>query len=224
VGTSRCPRRFAASRGRKSIPLIGLGLLTVPLPITTPHSSSFLRSFMYVPWTKSSLSTFSRLLRTKSFPITRINSYRRSSHSSHPAINMPDLSIELTAPNGRKYTQPVGLFINNEWVKSKKGEKITTINPTYHPSPHPAPPDPFSANTFSKVTSLRSPPSMPLQLKMLTLPSMLPELPSSLHPGATLPRPPGVICCSNLPPSSKPTPKPSPPSRLGIMVNLTPSP
>ena len=41
-----------------------------------------------------------------------------------------DLTIELTAPNGRKYTQPTGLFINNEFVKSKSGEKITSINPT----------------------------------------------------------------------------------------------
>lgn len=41
-----------------------------------------------------------------------------------------DLSIELTAPNGRKYTQPTGLFISNEFVKSKSGERITSINPT----------------------------------------------------------------------------------------------
>ena len=44
---------------------------------------------------------------------------------------MSDLSVELTAPNGRKYKQPTGLFINNEFVKSRKGEKITSINPTY---------------------------------------------------------------------------------------------
>ncbi|KAG0648462.1 Aldehyde dehydrogenase [Hyphodiscus hymeniophilus] len=43
---------------------------------------------------------------------------------------MSDLSIELTAPNGRKYTQPTGLFINNEWVKSSNGQKLTSINPT----------------------------------------------------------------------------------------------
>lgn len=43
---------------------------------------------------------------------------------------MSDLEVELTAPNGVKYKQPTGLFINNEWVKSKKGEKITSINPT----------------------------------------------------------------------------------------------
>ncbi|KAL8951453.1 MAG: hypothetical protein Q9222_002578 [Ikaeria aurantiellina] len=41
-----------------------------------------------------------------------------------------DLSVELTAPNGRKYTQPTGLFINNEFVKSKAGDKITSINPS----------------------------------------------------------------------------------------------
>lgn len=43
---------------------------------------------------------------------------------------MADLHVELTAPNGVKYTQPIGLFINNEFVKSKKGEKLASINPT----------------------------------------------------------------------------------------------
>jgi aldehyde dehydrogenase (NAD(P)+) len=43
---------------------------------------------------------------------------------------MSDLAVELTAPNGRKYSQPIGLFINNEWVASSKGNKITSINPT----------------------------------------------------------------------------------------------
>lgn len=41
-----------------------------------------------------------------------------------------DLFINLKAPNGREYQQPIGLFINNEFVKSKSGEKITSINPT----------------------------------------------------------------------------------------------
>lgn len=44
--------------------------------------------------------------------------------------NMSDLSIELTTPNGKTYTQPTGLFINNEWVASSKGQKITSINPS----------------------------------------------------------------------------------------------
>jgi len=43
---------------------------------------------------------------------------------------MSDLSVELTAPNGRKYVQPIGLFINNEWVKSSNGQKLASINPT----------------------------------------------------------------------------------------------
>ena len=43
---------------------------------------------------------------------------------------MSDLSIDLKAPNGRTFTLPTGLFINNEFVKSSDGEKITSINPT----------------------------------------------------------------------------------------------
>ncbi|KAL3440659.1 aldehyde dehydrogenase domain-containing protein [Aspergillus insuetus] len=38
--------------------------------------------------------------------------------------------IRLTAPNGRKFTQPTGLFINNEFVKSVSGATIQSINPT----------------------------------------------------------------------------------------------
>ena len=48
---------------------------------------------------------------------------------------MSDLFVSLTAPNGRKYEQPIGLFINNEFVKSEKGDLIESINPTYGP-PH----------------------------------------------------------------------------------------
>lgn len=42
---------------------------------------------------------------------------------------MSALAVELTAPNGRKYSQPIGLFINNEFVPSKSGEKLASINP-----------------------------------------------------------------------------------------------
>ena len=44
---------------------------------------------------------------------------------------MSNLLVSLTAPNGRKYDQPIGLFINNEFVKSEKGEMIESINPSY---------------------------------------------------------------------------------------------
>ncbi|KKY27173.1 putative aldehyde dehydrogenase [Diplodia seriata] len=39
------------------------------------------------------------------------------------------LSTEITAPNGRKWTQPLGLFINNEFVPSQSGKKLATIDP-----------------------------------------------------------------------------------------------
>ncbi|RMJ22498.1 Aldehyde dehydrogenase [Aspergillus sp. HF37] len=43
---------------------------------------------------------------------------------------MSNLSVQLTAPNGHKYSQPVGLFINNEFVAAKSGDKFASINPS----------------------------------------------------------------------------------------------
>ncbi|CAJ2500953.1 Uu.00g038060.m01.CDS01 [Anthostomella pinea] len=43
---------------------------------------------------------------------------------------MADLKVDLTAPNGKKFTLPTGLFINNKFVKGSSGEKVTSINPT----------------------------------------------------------------------------------------------
>jgi aldehyde dehydrogenase (NAD+) len=40
------------------------------------------------------------------------------------------LSIELETPITGKYTQPTGLFINNEWVDSVDGRKFDVINPS----------------------------------------------------------------------------------------------
>ncbi|EPE07299.1 aldehyde dehydrogenase [Ophiostoma piceae UAMH 11346] len=40
------------------------------------------------------------------------------------------LETRLTAPNGKTWTQPLGLFINNEFVKSSTGETIESINPS----------------------------------------------------------------------------------------------
>ncbi|KAI1097470.1 aldehyde dehydrogenase [Jackrogersella minutella] len=37
--------------------------------------------------------------------------------------------IDLVAPNGVKYSQPTGLFINNEFVLSSNGETIDSIDP-----------------------------------------------------------------------------------------------
>ena len=43
---------------------------------------------------------------------------------------MADLKVDVTAPNGKKFTLPTGLFINNEFVKASGGDKITSINPS----------------------------------------------------------------------------------------------
>lgn len=40
------------------------------------------------------------------------------------------LEYEVTLPSGVKYSQPSGLFINNEFVKSKAGKTIDSINPS----------------------------------------------------------------------------------------------
>ncbi|KAJ5454895.1 aldehyde dehydrogenase (NAD+) [Penicillium daleae] len=42
---------------------------------------------------------------------------------------MSDLTLNLTAPNGLNYMQPIGLFINNEFVKSASRVKLSTIDP-----------------------------------------------------------------------------------------------
>ncbi|OKL59291.1 Aldehyde dehydrogenase [Talaromyces atroroseus] len=39
------------------------------------------------------------------------------------------LSQEITLPNGIKYEQPLGLFINNEFVKGVDGKTFETVNP-----------------------------------------------------------------------------------------------
>ncbi|KAG0651237.1 Aldehyde dehydrogenase [Hyphodiscus hymeniophilus] len=39
-------------------------------------------------------------------------------------------SIELSTPSTGKYTQPTGLFINNEFVKGVEGKTFETINPS----------------------------------------------------------------------------------------------
>lgn len=39
------------------------------------------------------------------------------------------LHTELTAPNNKTWKQPLGLFINNEFVEGSGGTKITSVNP-----------------------------------------------------------------------------------------------
>lgn len=39
------------------------------------------------------------------------------------------LQFDVTLPNGAQFTQPTGLFINNEFVPSKSGKTLESINP-----------------------------------------------------------------------------------------------
>ncbi|POR37645.1 Putative aldehyde dehydrogenase-like protein, partial [Tolypocladium paradoxum] len=48
---------------------------------------------------------------------------------SMKAAAASELEVELTALNGRRWTQPLGLFVGNEFVASQQGNKITTVNP-----------------------------------------------------------------------------------------------
>jgi hypothetical protein len=61
--------------------------------------------------------------------VAPLSTFQQRCFGSTP-YKMSDLAIDLTAPNGKKITLPTGVFINNEFVKSKSGEKITSINPT----------------------------------------------------------------------------------------------
>ena len=73
---------------------------------------------------------------------------------------MSDLAVELTAPNGTKYFQPTGLFINNEWVASSKGNKIASINPTDESeivSVHAAEPDDVDKAVEAARAAFRGP-------------------------------------------------------------------
>jgi aldehyde dehydrogenase (NAD+) len=38
-------------------------------------------------------------------------------------------STKITLPSGKEYTQPTGLFIDNEFVKAKSGKTFEAINP-----------------------------------------------------------------------------------------------
>jgi hypothetical protein len=85
---------------------------------------------------------FPRLLRSPASSSLRFklrlqthSSFIRSSQRYYSYSTMSDLFVELTAPNGRKYKQPRGLFINNEFVKSQSGETITSINPRFALAP-----------------------------------------------------------------------------------------
>jgi aldehyde dehydrogenase (NAD(P)+) len=68
-----------------------------------------------------------RLLSAGYRPKARLLQGRR--HFSCTPWFRADLEAELTAPNGQRWTQPLGLFANNEFVRSEAEGKLATVNP-----------------------------------------------------------------------------------------------
>lgn len=95
------------------------------LPLTLLSSSCF----THLPSCLSTLSGPSprRLLASRRLPGPFCSQLISLSFST--ASNMSQLEVELTAPNGTKWLQPLGLYINGEFVKSSNEQKITSINP-----------------------------------------------------------------------------------------------
>lgn len=102
---------------------------------STPNVRRFTRADIRSAVPSSFTSAFFRPSKPRFLHLTA--SFRMDSIiTSEKALGTPrgpatDLKVDLKAPNGRKYTQPIGLFINNEWVESSNGQKLTTVNPTY---------------------------------------------------------------------------------------------
>ncbi len=44
---------------------------------------------------------------------------------------MDALFQEITTPNGHTYQQPLGLFINNDFVQASVGQTITSVDPAF---------------------------------------------------------------------------------------------
>lgn len=103
---------FRASRAGVTLTPLRLSsrLLSSPLCLSRPSDPS--------------PPTPSLPLRLPGFPSTA----RQRTFSTSP--KMAGLEVSLTAPNGKKFSLPTGLFINNEFVKSSSGAQLTSINPT----------------------------------------------------------------------------------------------
>lgn len=113
---------------------LSLSLQILSTPLTPLSPFLFLLPAGSDPF-MSFISTFSLRFRLCGFRISSFSSTlhpRRQFHSSQ--LTMSNSIIQLTAPNGRKYAQPIGLFINNEFVPSKSGDQFATVNPRYRSS------------------------------------------------------------------------------------------
>ncbi|KAK4163495.1 aldehyde dehydrogenase domain-containing protein [Cladorrhinum sp. PSN259] len=65
-------------------------------------------------------------------PSTNLHQFISSSRSFSfsTSLRQHKMEVEITAPNGKTWSQPLGLFINNEFIKSSNEAKIASVNPT----------------------------------------------------------------------------------------------
>lgn len=68
-----------------------------------------------------------KLTRPAQSAVHRLSFIRQFRHSQR--LLSSRLETELTAPNEARWTQPVGLFINNQFSESAGGAKLATTNP-----------------------------------------------------------------------------------------------
>ncbi|KAL6415629.1 Aldehyde/histidinol dehydrogenase [Ilyonectria robusta] len=104
-----------------------------------------------------------------------------------------DLIVQLEAPNGVCYAQPVGLFINNEFVAAVSSETITTINPAYVKCLLMTI-KMILGLTGSSETSRKSSPFIQQALRMLTM-QYTPLVSPSMGLGGSFPLQPVVDYC-----------------------------
>lgn len=99
---------------------------------TNAHLCQVNLTTCYIRRLKFSLSTTAYIKQRHRQTQTYCETY--SDSNSQPDLPystsaMASLSVELTAPNGINYSQPTGLFINNEFVESLGGQRLTSIDP-----------------------------------------------------------------------------------------------
>lgn len=82
-------------------------------------------------WISPSPGLRSNLRSSAVLGFLQVQSVRSYSVTPHSRQAKSRMEVELTAPNGKKWMQPLGLFINNEFVQSSKEQRITSINPTF---------------------------------------------------------------------------------------------
>jgi aldehyde dehydrogenase (NAD+) len=104
---------------------------------------------------------------------------------------MTQLSIDLTALNGRTWSQSTGLFINNEFVESQKGKKLATIDPAYVSAINHI--CERALLTVARSTEERLPQCTPRAWKMLNEQSSLLTGLSEIHHGNAYP--PRIVVC-----------------------------